>query len=110
MDKGVFKKNLIARMISGIRPIVFTVIIIAMIIAGIRQADESSSAEGVRLLEEAIMRAAIHSYAIEGYFPESLAYITENYMIYIDNTRFIVHYDVFATNLLPNIMVFDLNR
>ena len=106
--RRVFKKSFAASLVSGIVPIAFTVVIMVMTMVGLRQAEESSRAEGVRLLEEAIVRAAVHSYAVNGYFPESLAYISENFGIFIDRSRFVVHYEVFATNLLPDIRVFEL--
>ena len=108
MNTRVFKKSPVASLFSGLLPIVFTLVIIGFVFAGLRQAEDASRDEGVRLLEEALLRVAIHSYAVEGYFPESLDYITEYYGVYIDKTRFIVHYDVFAANLLPDIRVFKL--
>lgn len=110
MDRRVFKKSLFASIVSVFGPLIFTLGVIAIIWAGVGQAEESSRAEGIRLLEEAILRAAVHSYAIEGQFPQSLSHLAENYNIYIDETRFVVHYEVFASNLLPYIRVFELNR
>ena len=110
MYSRVFKKNFFASLISGLLPVLFTLLIVGMIFLGLRQTEEANRAEGVRLLEEALLRAAIHSYAVEGYFPESLSYITENYRIFIDDTRFLVHYEVFASNILPDIRVFELYR
>jgi len=109
MEKRVFKKSFLAVILSAMAPIVFTIIIIAMVIVGLRQADEANRAEGLRLLEEAIIRAAVHSYAVEGRFPESLSAISDKYGIFIDTTRFVVHYDVLGTNILPDIRVFELN-
>jgi len=104
----VFKRNFISSFVLGAIPVVFTLIIISMIWFGLRQTETANRAEGVRLLEETLLRVAIHSYAIEGHFPESLDYIMENYGVYIDHSRFIVHYNVFASNILPDIRVFDL--
>lgn len=109
MNRRVFKKNFIASLFSGIVPLIFTIAILTMIVVGLRQADAANRAEGVRLLEEAILRAAIHSYAVEGYFPDTLDYIADNFGIYIDHTRFLVHYNVFASNILPDIRVFELD-
>lgn len=81
-------------------------LIIAITFAGLRQAEEASGAEGLRLQEEAIMRALIHCYAVEGFFPDSLDYIATNYGIYIDYSRFIIHYEIFASNILPDLRVF----
>jgi len=108
MDRRIFKKGLIAGIISGIAPIIFTLAIIGMILIGLRQAEQSNRAEELRLLEEAILRAAIHNYAVAGRFPESLSYISEKYKIYIDQSRFVVHYEVFAENILPNIKVLEI--
>ena len=108
--RRVFRKSFITSLVSGLVPLAFTLIILFIVLVGLQQAEVSSRAEGMRLLEEAITRAAVHSYAVNGYFPESLSYITETFGIYIDRTRFLVHYEVFATNLLPDIRVFDLNR
>jgi len=106
----VFKRGFFTSVLFGIGSVVFTLIIIIMVILGIQQAEESGEAAGIRLLEEAITRAVIHSYAVNGKFPQSLSYITENYGIFIDSARFVVHYEVFAANILPDIQVFGLRR
>ena len=102
----VFESNIFVKLARLIVPLLFTFVVIAMVYVGIIQAGDASEAEGIRLLEEALMRVAVHSYAVSGYFPESLAYIEEHFAVYIDRTRFIVHYDIFATNMLPDIRVF----
>ncbi|MCL2753872.1 MAG: hypothetical protein FWE44_06975 [Defluviitaleaceae bacterium] len=109
MQRRVFKKNPFHAIISGVAPFLFSALIIGALFFGFNAAEESSRAEGVRLLEETIMRVAIHSYAVNGHFPESIEYIIENYNVYVDRSRFLVHYQVFASNMLPDIMVFELN-
>jgi len=79
-----------------------------MIVFGLHQTEASSSAEGLRILEDSIRRAVVMCYAIEGRYPESIEYIVEHYGIHIDNTRFIVHYRIFASNILPEITVIQL--
>ena len=106
-NRRVFKKSLIASLISSIAPIIFTLATIIIILIGLRQAERSAREEGFRLLEEAITRAAVHNYAITGRFPESLSYISEKYKLYIDTTRFVVHYEVFAENILPDIILMN---
>ena len=86
-------------------PFIFTAAVIAVIFSGIRQADESGNAEGLRILEESLHRAVVMNYAIEGRYPQSLEYIEEKFGIHIDKTKFIVHYTIFASNILPTITV-----
>ena len=105
MKMRVFKKNIFLRIFSGVRTVFFTLVIFAIIFAGISQAAAANKTQAKRVLEEAIMRAAVHSYAVNGYFPPSLEYIRENFGVHTG--RFVVHYEVFAANLLPFIRVFD---
>jgi len=110
MKTRVFKKSALHTLLTGVAPILFTLAVMIMVAAGLRQTQESGRAEGARFLQEGILRAAIHCYAIEGSYPENLAYITEHYGIHIDRTRYAVHYEIFASNLLPDITVITLNR
>ena len=104
----VFKKNPIISLISALTPLLFTGVILVGLMFGMSNAEDASRSEGVRLLQDALHRVAIHSYAVNGHFPPSLAYIEENYDIFIDRTRFVVWYDVFASNIVPDIRVFEL--
>ena len=110
MRKRVFKRNAFHTLLAGLTPLLFTLAVIVIIAFGLRQTAESSKAEGARFLKEGILRATIYCYAIEGSYPENLDYITEHYGIHIDRTKYAVFYDVFASNLLPDITVITLNR
>ena len=106
--RSIFRKSAWDVLRGAIFPVLFTIAVMAMILFGLRQTEEANRAEGLRLLEEAVMRVVMHSYAVNGYIPPSLGYIEENYNIFIDKSRYIVHYDVFASNFLPEIKVFML--
>lgn len=56
-------------------------------------------------LETALRRAAVTCYAVEGRYPATLHYLTEQYGVVIDLEKFIVRYDVFAPNIMPEIFV-----
>jgi hypothetical protein len=105
MKAHAFQKSALQIILSNIAPIFFSLAIILMMGYGLRQADEASRAEGARFLEESILRAAVHCYAVEGQYPENLAYIVEHYGIHIDRTKYVVHYEIFASNILPSITV-----
>ena len=107
MGVRVFKNSFFLSILPSFAPFILTLFIVGFFVVALRQTEEASRSEGHRLLEEAITRVVIHNYAVKGYFPESLAYITENYGIHIDTALFVVHYEVFASNLLPDIRVFE---
>ena len=47
------------------------------------------------------------NYAIEGSYPGSIAEIEEKYGIIIDE-RYVVHYSIFASNIMPYMEVIEL--
>ena len=103
--RNIYKKSAWDFLRAAILPVLFTAVIMTMIVFGLQQTSDASSAEGLRILEDSIRRAAVMSYAIEGRFPESIEYIEQNFGIHIDRTRYVVHYRVFASNVLPEIAV-----
>ena len=61
--------------------------------------------EGAETLRQAINRANVQCYAIEGRYPPSVQYLEDNYGIQIDEERYHVFYSAFASNLMPDITV-----
>ena len=107
-QKSIYRKSALDFLRSAILPVLFTVVVMVMIVFGLRQTEESSSAEGLRILEDSLRRAVVMNYAIEGRYPESVEHIERNFGIYIDRTRYVVHYRIFAPNIFPEIMVIPL--
>ena len=61
--------------------------------------------KGAQALKATVQQRAVQCYAVEGAYPESLAYLEQNYGLRINRQRYIVAYDVFAPNLLPDVTV-----
>jgi len=108
MRKSIYRKSIWDFLKSVIVPLIFTLAVMGMIVYGLRQTEESNKSEGLRILEDSIRRAVVISYAVEGRYPESVAHLEEKYGIHIDRSKYTVHYDIFASNLMPNIVVFEL--
>jgi len=72
------------------------------------QAGERMYAQQLVTLENALRRATVTCYALEGRYPDTLDYLTENYGVVIDIDRFIVSYSVFGRNVMPSIGVFPM--
>lgn len=85
--------------------LVIAVILIAAVMIMIHSADENLDGERLSQLEEAIRRAAVSCYAIEGFYPADTDYLVENYGLIIDESKYTVFYDAFASNILPEITV-----
>ena len=63
--------------------------------------------EGRQQLEDAVRRGAVACYAAEGIYPPNLEYLEEHYGIQVDRERYTVMYEVFASNLMPDITVLE---
>lgn len=83
---------------------VFAAILVVVIIS-INSVQESRKAENAEIIETGVRRAAIECYANEGFFPESIDYLIENYHLYTDSDHCIIHYSAISSNIMPEIRV-----
>lgn len=72
---------------------------------GVRAMESKSEEESLASLRNAIQRACVQCYAIEGRYPPSVEYLEEHYGIVIDRDRYHVFYDGWASNVMPDITV-----
>ena len=61
--------------------------------------------QGAAALRQAVLEAAVQCYAVEGKYPESLDRLEREYGVQINHARYIVTYDVYASNQLPDVQV-----
>ena len=66
-----------------------------------------ASEQGRQQLETALRRSAVACYAAEGFYPPSLSYLKEHYGVQVDESRYIVFYEVYGENLMPQITVLE---
>ena len=87
-----------------ITPVAFILVILAIILWATNMTVKAN-AEQAKVQEEAIRKAAVTCYAIEGRYPESLKYVKDNYNVIVDEEDFVINYEVFASNIMPSIDV-----
>jgi hypothetical protein len=73
----------------------------------ISDAGKASRREALENARESLRRAVVTCYAVEGSYPESYEYIKEHYGVRIDESRYFVHYEVFAANMLPSFEIYE---
>ncbi|MDR0857591.1 MAG: hypothetical protein LBN97_01010 [Oscillospiraceae bacterium] len=81
------------------------VLVVVMILSILPGAAEANTGEQLRMLDNSIRKAVVVCYALEGRYPESIEYLIENYGIRVDNSKFIVGYSIFASNIMPDVDV-----
>lgn len=73
---------------------------------GAREVEKGSKEESYKILKDAINRAAVQCYAIEGFFPPNIEYLEKNYGLIVDYDKYFVSYEAFASNIMPIVDVF----
>jgi hypothetical protein len=68
------------------------------------------SSKQTDFLADAVRRSAVQCYALEGRFPDNLAYLENNYGLIIDHNNYLVYYEQMGGNLIPQIRVNTLTH
>lgn len=84
----------------------FCVLMVALF-AGFSRISQANQQESASLLLQKIDRAVVNCYAIEGTYPPSFEYLKQNYGIQIDDQKYYVDYQIFATNIKPEIRLVE---
>ena len=90
-------------------PLLISALLLLFLIFGLNQARNSADKEGYAYLQNAINRASVECYAVEGMYAPNIAYLETHYGLIIDHKKYIVHYEAFASNIMPDITVIDLS-
>lgn len=65
------------------------------------------SQENLKQLEQTLRRSCVACYAAEGVYPPNLDYLKEHYGLQVDEGRYVVYYELFADNLMPDITILE---
>ncbi|NBK98846.1 MAG: hypothetical protein EOM50_12645 [Erysipelotrichia bacterium] len=79
--------------------------IVAFIYFAVMTSDESTKKESTRQIEQALEKALMTCYSVEGAYPKTLAQLVENYPVYIDEDKYMIHYIYEGANMKPDILV-----
>lgn len=72
---------------------------------GINSFSESAKKNQLDSATMAVTRAMMQCYSIEGVYPKNYSYLKENYGVIVDENKYIVSYDCFASNIMPTITI-----
>jgi len=77
----------------------------AFLIFMLGNASSTSGEEALQAVKDSVTRAVVSCYAYEGFYPDNIDYLIENYNLMIDFNRYLVYYDKVADNLMPSIVI-----
>ena len=107
MKKGRRKNKFVELLKGNVFAILLFAVIIAVFTGGLKQASAAQGGEALRVAEDSLRRAVVSCYAIEGSYPESYNYVRDNYDVSIDDNKYAVYYEIFASNIMPNITIVE---
>ncbi len=94
---------------SLVRGVAVTLLAFAVLFGGafvlldrIGTASDSAQAD---LVKDAVSNALVTCYAVEGCYPSDVSYLKRHYGLAYDEEHFVVYYDAFASNILPEVRV-----
>ena len=76
-------------------------------VRGVQQAAQVSDQEGLRMAQEAVERAVVSCYSLEGVYPATYEDLKAKSGLAIDEEKYIVFYDIFASNIRPSVTVVE---
>ena len=77
------------------------------VVLGVREAARVSDEEGLRMAEEAIERAVVSCYSLEGVYPATYEDLKAKSGLAVDEDKYVVFYDIFASNIRPSVTVME---
>ena len=110
MSKAFTKKRKASgasAVIKNIVPIFFFLMVVLVVLISLQNVKVSNNREGLKVMEQGVRRAAVQCYAIEGKYPQNLEYLSDNYGLLLDDSKYVYHYQLMASNMMPEIKVFD---
>ena len=72
---------------------------------GVVNTEQSEDYASLQRTADALRKAAVSCYAIEGFYPASVSYLEEHYGVIVDYDRYAVLYDCIGSNVMPYIEV-----
>ena len=91
--------------ITFLLPIVAFILLFSFFLRGVQSIEGTTLTKQQESLETALSRSIAQCYAVEGFYPPSITYLTEHYGLTYDSSVFLIDYEYYGNNLLPDVTV-----
>ncbi|MDO4459260.1 MAG: hypothetical protein Q4C42_04105 [Clostridia bacterium] len=85
--------------------IVIFALVIFLITYIIGMVSEDTIAQSTESVKDAVIRSAVQCYSVEGMYPSGLDYLEEHYGLTLNHEDYIVSYEAYSSNLMPDVTV-----
>lgn len=90
---------------KDVAAILLFVAVIAAFVLLVNNITSKNDGRELQIVRDAVKNAALTCYAVEGMYPEDLAYLRDHYNLSYNEERYHVFYEPIASNLMPSIKV-----
>lgn len=84
-------------------PLAFAIFMFSCFGFALADFERGRAEENVSRLEEAAHRCAVACYASEGFYPSTAEYLEQHYGLTYDKSQYMLQYEFYASNLMPEI-------
>lgn len=105
MNRFEQKKISPGRRLISLLPVLAFLLLFLLFLRGIGSVNESTLSKQQESLETALERSISQCYAVEGCYPPSLEYLEQHYGLLYDEKIFLIDYEYYGSNLLPEVTI-----
>lgn len=95
------------RLLLSLASVFLFACILCWFLIAVNNTQNASNEQRLEALRTSVDNSITLCYSIEGAYPENIEYLIEHYGVRYDKTKYIVHYDCFASNIRPNITIIE---
>lgn len=104
-----FKKNRSRSVLQNFLYVLIFCGILCIFLSGLSSVSRITSHSEEESLRKSILQSAVHCYATQGFYPDNMDYLEKYYGISYDKEKYLVSYEAFGSNMMPDITVFSNN-
>lgn len=82
----------------------------AIIFVNVNNYSGSYSEKKLKEVKLSVLSYTVQCYALEGRYPPDLDYLEDNYGLALEKEKYIYHYEMFASNIMPDIQVLAIDK
>lgn len=98
-----------AAFMGRIASVVFFLCVLGAFLMGLNDLSAVTARQEAEGLKNSVVQSAVHCYALEGFYPDSLSYLEEHYGLQYDKEKYVVSYEVIGSNMMPDVAVITLS-
>lgn len=92
---------------GSILPLLVFCAMLILFWSGFSRSARANSTQNLWVMRSAIQKAIVSCYAIEGVYPPDIEYLEDHYGIVIDHGRYVVHYELAGSNVMPSVEILE---